>query len=274
MFKTIAVFGISAVALIAGSASAQDWQGFYAGGFAGYTHQVQEENERVRFDTNLDGNFGDTVNTTTPADAFSPGFCDGKPNGNNAGAGCRDDDDGSGEFGVRAGYNFQTGPIVAGVVVDFSKVNPQDSVTAFSITPANYAFQREVQHMFGARFRLGLAYGRYLPYVTGGYASAQVEDNFSTSNTANSFTNTTQSQDANGYQIGGGIETKVTSNFSVGLEYIYTDLDTDPLIVRTGPGTAAATNAFLLVNPAGTDQRRSSDKVELHAFRITGAWHF
>lgn len=274
MLKTFAAVGVSALALAAGSASAQDWQGFYAGGFAGYQYQVQDEDETILFDTNLDGRFGDTVNTTAPANAFSPGFCDGRPQGNNAGAGCRDDDDGSGEFGARAGYDFQTGPVVVGIVADFSKLNPQDSVSAFSTTPANYAFQREVQHLFGARFRLGLAYGRYLPYVTGGYASAQIEDNYSTSNTANSFTPTTQSQDADGYQLGGGIETRVTSNFSVGLEYLYTDIDTDPLIVRTGPGSAPATNPFLLVNAAGTDQRRSSDKVELHAFRITGAWRF
>lgn len=274
MFKTVAVAGVSALAMIAGSAAAQDWQGFYAGGFAGYQKLSQQDDETVLFDTNLDGRFGDTVNTTAPANAFSPGFCDGSPKGNNAGAGCNDDEDGSGEFGVRAGYDFQTGPIVVGVVADFSVPTVQDSVTAFSTTPANYSFQREVQHLVGARFRLGLAYGRYLPYVTGGYASAEVRDQFSSSNTGNGFTPTVQNQDAEGYQLGAGIETKVTSNFSVGLEYLYTDIDTDPLIVRTSQGTQAATNPFILVNANGTDQRRSNDKLELHAFRITGAWHF
>ena len=44
--------------------------------------------------------------------------------------------------------------------------------------------------------------------------------------------------------------------------------------MRTSQGTAPATNPFLLVNAQGTDQIRSSDAVELHGLRITGAIRF
>lgn len=272
--KIIAAVGASALALAAGSASAQDWTGFYAGGFAGWQMLNEEDDETILFDTNLDNNYGDTVRTGAGADAFSPGFCGGSPNDNNAGAGCEDDEQGSGEIGARVGYDWQTGPVVVGVVGEFSKLSTEDHVTGFSTTPASYTFEREIQHLIAVRMRLGLSYGRFLPYVTGGYASGEIEDTYSTSNVANSFTPTKKNQDAEGYQIGAGVETMVTDTFSVGVEYLFTSLDTDPLIVRTGPGTAPATNPFLLVNTAGTNQRRSNDDTQLHGFRLTGTFRF
>lgn len=264
----------TSVVTVAAPAAAQDWQGAYVGGYAGYGVQNNEEDERILFDTNLDGTFNDTVRTGAGADAFSPGFCDGSPNANNAAAGCSDDDDGGGEVGGRLGYDFQSGGFVFGVVGDFGIVNGKNHVTAFSTTPANYSFERQVQWLAAARVRLGYATGRFLPYVTGGFATGEVRSTYASSNTANSFTPLRTDETADGFQVGGGIETRVLDNVSVGLEYLYTDLDTEPHIVRTGPGTAPATNPFLLVNPMGTDQRRSDDKYELHSFRLTAAIRF
>lgn len=266
--------GSAALVLAAGQASAQDWQGPYVGGFAGYGMLATEEDETVRFDTNLDGTYGDTVRTGAGADAFSPGFCDGSPNANNAGAGCEDDKDDGGELGGRIGYDFQAGSFVFGVVGDLGLAEGEDSVTAFSVTPANYSFERRLDYLAAARVRLGVATGRFLPYVTGGYASGSVISTFSSSNTANSFTPAETTDTAEGYQLGGGIETKVASNVSVGVEYMYTDLDVDSHIVRTGPGTAPATNPFLLVNPLGTDFDRTSDSFQRHSFRLTAALRF
>lgn len=259
------------------AASAQDWKGFYAGGFAGYSLVQGQDDETVLFDNNLDGTFGDTVramNATTGPDAFSPGFCDGSPNGNNAGAGCRDDKDDGGEIGGRIGYDFQSGSFVFGGLVEFGRPEGEDSVTAFTITPANYSFEQELDYLAAARVRLGYATGRFLPYVTAGYASGNLNSTFSTSNVVNSFIPSEQDDTADGFQVGGGIETRVTPSLSIGLEYVYTDLDVDGHIVRTGPGIAPANNAFLLRNPLGTDQLRSSDSFELHAFRVTAAFRF
>lgn len=275
MIKTFAALGALTAAVAVTPAAAQDWSGGYFGGYAGAQVQSQEENERILFDTNLDGTYGDTVRTTAGADAFSPGFCDGSPRANNAAAGCTDDDEAAGEVGLRAGYDWQMGSWVFGVVGDVSLTNVEDSVSAFSTTPANYAFQREIQGIASARVRLGYAMGAYLPYVTAGYALAQVEDSYSTSNTANSFTPVRSSGDADGFQVGAGIERRLTDSISVGVEYVYSDLErNDPLVVRTGPGTAPATNPFLIVNPQGTNQIRSSDSIELHGFRVTGSIRF
>lgn len=275
MFKTFAAVSAAALAMVAMPAAAQDWSGFYLGGYAGYQMLGDEENETLRFDNNLDGTFGDTVRTGAGVDAFSPGFCGGRPNGDNAAAGCSDDENGNGEVGLRIGYDWQAGPWVFGVLAEGGSSSLEDRVTGFSTTPANYVFQRESQYLLAARGRLGYAVGRYLPYVTAGYATSRIESNFSSTNVANVFTPRSFETDATGFQVGGGIETKVTDRVSVGVEYIYSDLEQDEThIVRTGPGTAPATNPFLIVNPLGTDQRRSSDGFESHSFRVTAAVRF
>lgn len=271
LISTAAAVGLAAFAT---SASAQEWTGFYVGGFAGYVNTQGDNSERFDFDTNLDGNFNDTVRTGAGADAFSPGFCNGTPNGNNAGAGCSSDNNNNGEVGLRAGYDWQSGPWVFGVVGDISKPGGEDAVTAFSVTPANYSYRRQIDYLAAARLRVGYAMDRYLPYVTAGYANANVASSFSSSNTANSFTPSKRNASADGFQVGAGVETRVTSNISVGLEYMYTNIDDDGHVVRVGPGTAPATNPFLLVNPQGTDLRRSNDRIELHAVRLTGAIRF
>ena len=277
MIKTLAAStSVAALAVVAMPAAAQDWSGFYIGGQAGYVKPSQEDGERILFDTNLDGNFNDTVRTAAAADAFSPGFCDGSPNGNNAAAGCSDDDDGAGEFGVRAGYDMQTaGGWVLGVVGEWTSTSIEDAVTGFSTTPASYTFNREVTSVAAIRGRIGYAMDTWLPYVTAGYAVAKIDESYSTSNTANSFSPTSGDTDADGFQIGGGLEKKLTDSVTVGVEYLYSDLDVnDGLVVRTGPGTAPATNPFLIVNSQGTNQARSSDSLELHAFRVTAAFRF
>lgn len=275
MIRTLSAVSAAALAFVALPAAAQDWQGAYFGGYAGYLNQSQEDNETLLFDTNLDGGFGDTVRTGAGADAFSPGFCDGRANANNAAAGCSEDEDGSGEVGIRAGYDLQAGAWVFGVVGEVGITGVNDAVTGFSTTPAAYTFERELTSMAAIRGRIGYAWGGYLPYVTAGYAVAQVEDTYFTTNGANSFTPTQKDIDADGFQIGAGIEKKLTDSVTVGIEYLYSDLETnDPLVVRTGPGTAPATNPFLIVNPQGTDQIRSSDTIELHAFRVTAAVRF
>ena len=55
----------------------QNWSGPYVGVFGGYNQTNDDGDEILRFDRNLDGNYGDPVNTAAGANAFSPGFCGG-----------------------------------------------------------------------------------------------------------------------------------------------------------------------------------------------------
>lgn len=275
--------GVAALTLVAGQASAQDWRGAYGGIAAGYGMVDDNEDERGQFDTNLDGNFGDTVRTVSNADAFATGptpggFCGGSPKGISLAGGCDDDNDARGEISVRLGYDFQSGPFVYGLVGEFTKSDASDSATAFSITPAQYSFRRDLDTLFAARVRLGYEVGRFLPYVTAGVASASVENRFDTSNTINSFDPIESDEQQTGFQAGGGLETHVTENLRLGVEYVFTSIeDDDGLATRIGrlasPPTGA-TNPFILVNTNGTDFTREDSDFDLHSLRLTATVSF
>lgn len=271
--------GIALLAASALPAAAQSsdntWSGFYIGGQIGGSEPSSDRGSRILFDTNLDGSFGDTVRTGTGADAFSPGFCDGAANARTPGAGCREDKGGA-EAGLRAGFDWQSGNLVYGMVLEYTQNDARDSVSAFSTTPALYTMTRDLDSTLALRARLGLAFGEnsdWLGYATAGAVRGRFENSFNTSNGANAFPQSGET-DANGYQAGVGIERKILENFSVGLEYLYTRLEDDEFRVRAAPGTAPATNPFLLVNPAGTDFRRSDEDSELNSLRLTGTFRF
>ena len=249
-----------------------EWEGAYVGGSIGLAAQNNDRNESVLFDTNLDGNFGDTVRTVAGVNAFSPGFCGGAANGRTPIEGCRGDSDGL-EYNIRAGYDQQNGNIVYGVLVEAGKNEARDSVSAFSTTPAFYYFTRELDYSVGARARLGYAAGGALFYGTGGVTYGKIENEFETSNAANSFTNNGGTKSW-GYSYGGGTEIKIAKNFSIGLEYLYTNYVDDDYRVSVGRGTAPATNPFLLTNPSGTTMRRSDSDFDMHNIRITTAFRF
>ena len=249
----------------------EQWEGAYIGGTIGVPAQKNDGGESVLFDTDRDGKFGDTVRTTSGANAFSPGFCGGAANGRTPAEGCRGDRDGI-EFNIRGGYDMQQGNIVYGVVFEGGSSDARDSVSAFSTTPAFYYFTREIDYSLGARLRVGYAARGALFYATGGGAFAKIKNEFETSNTANTFTEDGSSNSL-GYSAGGGAEVKITKKISLGLEYLYTNYAEDKYRINVGPGTAAPTNPFLLVS-GGTNFRRSDSNFDMHNIRLTAAYRF
>ena len=267
---------LAGAAFIANPASAQDqdnWTGFYVGGQLGYGFQPGDAGETILFDTNLDGNFGDTVNTSAPANAFSPGFCGGAANGPTPADGCDDDRDGI-EGGIHAGYDWQASSgFVVGLVGSYDRTRLRDSVSAFSTTPARYTMTRRLRDVMTLRARAGFASGRTLFYATGGLAYGNIRNSFTTSNTTNSFTGN-GNEHGWGYVFGGGVERKLGSNVSIGLQYLYRSVDAGDYVVRAGPGTAGLTNPFRIVNPNGTDFSRSGDRFTSHAVQLTASYRF
>ncbi len=266
----------STVALTLGTspALAQDWSGPYVGIHGGYGQTNDQNDERLRFDRNLDGNFGDTVTTPAGADAFSPGSCGGSANGSAASAGCDDDFDAA-EAGIRAGWDFQFGSFVVGALGEYSGVSAEDSVTSFSSTPASYTFERKLENLAAIRARVGYAMGPALFYGTAGAARGEISNQFYSSNGVNSFTATVNDDEADGYQAGGGIEYRLAGNLSVTGEYMYTSLEAPDFVIRVGRGVAPANNPFVLTpNTTGTDIIRSNSRFGLHAVRIGMNYRF
>ncbi|MDP1875645.1 outer membrane protein [Phenylobacterium sp.] len=274
MLCAAAAIGALTAASAAQAQSASDWTGPYVGGVVGYGWQAEndDDNETVVFDTNLDGTYGDTVRTGTGANAFSPGFCSGGTYQPTPASACGGNDDGP-EFGVRAGYDWQFGNIVAGVLGEAVRTDVKNSVTAFSTTPASYTMSRELDGLLAARVRVGYAVGNSLPYITGGYAGGAMQRHFSTTNTANTFTETSDSNEwVDGWQLGGGVEHKITSDLSLGLEYLYTRLEDEGYTVRASGGPAGG--PFTSVNGAGTDFQRTNDEFNVHSVRMAATYRF
>ena len=271
---TAALLGGAAALAPAAFAQTADWTGLYVGGQAGYS-DLSGDNETVVFDTDRDGNFDDTVLTTGAANAFSPGFCQGAAQGRTPADGCRSGEDGNLNYSLRAGYDWQFGNWVVGAVGEYAVVNIGNDVSAFSTTPASYTFTRDLNSVTSLRARGGYAFGDSLVYATGGWAWADMDHGFSTTNGANSFT-ASGGDDVDGYQMGVGYEMQLGnmgwSNWSLGVEYLWTSLDDGDYAVAVGPGTAPPTNPFLLVDPTGTDMRRTGDDFEYGTLGVTLNW--
>lgn len=202
----------AAMAAVAGAtpaaAQSADWTGAYVGGRIGAAFGLDDNDEQILFDTNRDGTFGDPVNTAGGANAFSPGFCGGSPDSAMASDGCGKDDNGI-DYGVHAGYDLDMGGFVVGGLVEYGRSDVEDSVTAFSTTPANYSFNRKLKGTFGLRGRVGIDAGRFMPYVTAGVVRAKIKSSFSSSNGVNAFALNDSSHTESGYRLGGGAETMI-----------------------------------------------------------------
>jgi len=270
--------GLFAAPALAQDAPSQDWSGPYVGGSIGLSWQPnfdRDNLERLTFDTDGDGVFGDPVETISGDDAFEPGFCRGRAYGALPGS-CGGDKDKRVAWAVHAGYDMQMGNFVVGGVVEGGRSMIGNAVSGFSTTPASYVMARRIDWDANARLRAGYALGTgTLVYGTGGLAFAKIKNNFATSNGFNTFTEEGTSQDEWGWTAGGGIEQRVSDNFSIGVLYRYTRFKTEGHTITAGQGTPASTTNPFVITPAGsTDIRRTNDVFEHQTVRVTASYRF
>jgi len=267
------ISGVVATPALAQSAE-EEFQGFYVGGTIGMTMESPDSGETILFDRDLNGTFGDTITTSTGANAFSTGFCAGSVNGPNRPTnGCSSDRQ-TVEFSARMGFDQQFGNVVAGFVLEGGRTEARSDVTAFSTTPASYTLSREIDFMIDLRARAGFTVTPMtLVYGTAGGSYARLDQDYFSTNTANSAV-IRGGRDTHGFVVGGGVEQKLGRTVSLGLEYLYRKFDDEEFRVRLGRGTAAATSPFVLGNSQGTDFRRSGDSFDLHSVRAVLHFRF
>jgi len=282
-FNLIAPLGATLAIALAMPAMAQDdagdpsWTGPYIGGSLGYNWQpdrIANATEQVYFDTNGDGQYGDIVRTPTGANAFSPGFCDGKAiSATRCSSGDRE---GRVAWSGMLGYDQQIGNFVVGAVLEGGKSYGSNYVTGFSTTPASYTLTRRLDWEAAARLRAGYSINRTLIYATGGLAYGKFKNSFATTNTANSFDEENRTEDDWGYTVGGGIDQKISDRFSIGVLYRYTRFNPNDYNVTVTRGSAPANNPF--VNPASTSGQtvigRSNEQYTTQSVRVTAAYRF
>lgn len=139
-----------------------------------------------------------------------------------------------GLFGITAGYNYQSGPLVAGVEadLDFGSVNgtghPFGGVNANGNVTGNGSL----------RARFGYAMDRTLVYVTAGYTGAVLKGSIAdVGGSPNIYAS--QSNYLNGFVIGAGLEFAITQNISLKGEYLFNDYGSDTFFSGTRDATTA-----------------------------------
>lgn len=238
-----------------------DFNGLYVSGVGGFSSQTNDGGDIVVFDTDNNGRYGDTV-IAGGQDAFRTGFCGGYGEGPNN-DGCKGDLDRA-EYWGRIGYDRRMGNFVLGGLVEAGRTEARDRTTAFSATPHAYRFSRGMDYAIAARLRAGYTpNGGILFYVTGGGAYAKMDNEFTTTNRASTFTQR-GSDDAWGYQGGGGVEALVTRNISVGMEYLYTNFKDDDYYVNAVGGPFGA----------GTRMKPVDNDFNYHSIRGTVSFRF
>lgn len=250
-------------------ASAQDtgdrsthFQGLYVGGGGGYQMQSNHRGATVEFDTDNNGTYGDTVTTVGGANAFT-GFCGGYSEATTQSAGCKGNKD-RGEYFGRVGYDMRRGDWVVGALVEGGGGDTANRVTAFSSTPQSYAFSRGVDWSAALRLRAGYTPGGgVLFYGTGGGVYANMRHEFRTTNTSATFARG-GGDDAWGWQAGGGVEAMVLPHVSIGMEYLYTNLDDKDFYVTASGGAFGS----------ATRMRPADHSYETHAVRGTVNFRF
>lgn len=252
------------------------FSGLYVAASGGYDVQGNDVGSRLIFDRNGDFTFNDGVTLATPAgaDAFSPGFCNGRAQGVTPGTPCENDRN-KGSYYGRVGFDVQRGSFVFGALGEFGRTAIKDYVSGFSTTPASYTFSRGVDWEASGRLRAGIAQGNGMFYATGGVGYTRIKHGFTTSNTANSFATLIDDSDKFGFIVGGGAEYRIMQNVSIGLEYTYHDYKDGQYYVRATRGTAPATNPFVRAPDfTGTTITRADDNFRWHSLRAVVGFHF
>jgi outer membrane immunogenic protein len=117
-----------------------------------------------------------------------------------------------GVVGGTAGYNWQIGQVVLGVEGDIDWSGIRDTTTTFC--PAGCTTNND--WLGTVRGRLGYAFDRFLPYVTGGLAVGDIRA------TTPGFAGATQTNA--GWTAGAGLEFAIAGNWTAKAEYLHVDL--------------------------------------------------
>jgi outer membrane immunogenic protein len=117
-----------------------------------------------------------------------------------------------GVVGGTLGYNYQVGQAVFGLEGDIDWSNIRGSA------PCGLGFSCETKNSWlaTARGRVGYAFDRFLPYVTGGLAIGDIKS--SVAGVDSSSTTKT------GWALGGGVEAALAGPWTAKIEYLYADL--------------------------------------------------
>ncbi|MCP4618516.1 MAG: outer membrane beta-barrel protein [Bradyrhizobium sp.] len=167
-------------------ASIYNWTGFYAGGHFGYGG----------------ASFGPGTNPLPAQGVFLPHSATGLTGG------------------FQLGYNRQlANGVVLGIEADSTFTSPVDTPGRAAMGPV--PFHSTIDYVGTVRGRIGYAFGRWMPYMTGGFAWGHTHINVNDADGEPLFP---VGQYQTGWTAGLGIEYAISGNWSAKAEYEYVDL--------------------------------------------------
>jgi len=168
------------------------------------------------------GYYGTSISHTRATSALRPGAVD--------------INDGGISVGVAGGYNWQISPHwLVGIEGDFDWLGTKEKFNDFN-DAARLASGVDTDWYATLRGRFGYVTGASLIYVTGGAAFTRVEETFGVTAAPTALSST-----RTGWTAGGGIETKLSKNWSVTTEYLYVDLGSNSFASNAASAADAAT---------------------------------
>jgi outer membrane immunogenic protein len=132
--------------------------------------------------------------------------------------------------GGQVGYNWQADQWIFGFEADFQGSGQKVDGSFFDPTaPTTVGFTNKLDWFGTVRVRMGYALDYWLPYVTGGlaYGHSEVSGTMTVGPAASSFSN---SQDYQGWTIGGGLEWAFANNWRTKVEYLYINFGDGPTV--------------------------------------------
>lgn len=125
--------------------------------------------------------------------------------------------------GGQIGYNYQIGQFVVGAEADLQGAD-------LSTGGNFYGASVKTEYFGTVRARVGVAFDRFMPYITGGWAYGNVKTSIPSIGFSSDRTHT------GGWAIGGGLEYAFTNNIIAGVEYLYVDLGEKNITTLAGTG--------------------------------------
>lgn len=133
-------------------------------------------------------------------------------------------------YGLTVGHNWQSGALVYGIEADYNWSDMSGSAACGGV----FTCQTENRWFGTIRGRLGYAFDRFLPYLTGGAAYGDIKASI---NTVPAFEASTTRW---GYTLGAGLEYAFLGNWTGKVEYLYVNLGS----FDAGPAPVANTVDF------------------------------
>lgn len=246
---SIAALGLVSSSLYAGPivtspeprlpSASNTWTGFYIGGSAGYTRS------QIDPALGLSGGFNQ----------LPPFLTDGLE-----ARGSEDFGFNGGELGGLLGFNYQMGPVVLGLETAGSYLWSRDArdtgafVLGQGVPPLEVRSSFKTHHLFTVAPRIGFAFGRVMPYVTGGLAVGDLDyfQELSVVGAGTTHSGGRISETNAGWMVGGGLEYALTDHWHARAQYQYVDLGSAGFgaEVTTSPGFFTRHDAQLIEHHA------------------------